>query len=260
MKTVSYCLLASLLFLSLACTPGGGGKDAIQVAFITNGPADFWSYAEAGCKKAEKDFGVVCKYYIPHDASSAEQQRLLENCLNQRSMKGVAVSPLDPTNQLEILNQVAEKMPLLCHDSDAPDSKRLFYLGTNNYKAGREVGKLVKEVVPDGGEVMIFVGKQDVLNARERRQGVIDELSDKPMPDKPEISWEPGVLQAGKWKILDTRLDQADETQAKQNAEDAINKYPRFGVHGGSLGLQPAGLPRRGERRRQARQNQDCRL
>ena len=93
------------------------------------------------------------------------------------------MSPLDPKNQTALLNRVAEKVTLLCHDSDAPDSNRLFYLGTNNYMGGRQVGKLVKEALPDGGKLMIFVGKLDVLNAQQRRQGVIDELMDKPMPE-----------------------------------------------------------------------------
>ena len=42
--------------------------------------------------------------------------------------------------------------------------------------------KLIKEVVPDGGKVMLFVGKMEVLNAQERSQGIIDELGDVPVP------------------------------------------------------------------------------
>ena len=71
---------------------------------------------------------------------------------------------------------------MITHDSDAPDSDRLFYLGTNNYDAGRMLGKLVKKSMPEGGKIMIYVGKMDVLNAQQRRQGLIDELMDKPMP------------------------------------------------------------------------------
>ena len=66
---------------------------------------------------------------------------------------------------------------MITHDSDAPDSDRLFYLGTNNIEAGRMLGKLVKERMPEGGKIMIFVGKIDQLNAQQRRQGLIEELS-----------------------------------------------------------------------------------
>ena len=73
-------------------------------------------------------------------------------------------------------------MAVICQDSDAPASKRDFYLGTSNYMAGRAAGKLIKEAVPDGGKVMLFVGKMEVLNAQERSAGIIDELGDQPLP------------------------------------------------------------------------------
>jgi ribose transport system substrate-binding protein len=81
-----------------------------------------------------------------------------------------------------MLNMAAEKMAVVCQDSDAPKSNRKFYLGTSNYLAGRAAGKLVKQAIPEGGKVMIFVGKLEVLNAQERSRGVIDELADKPLP------------------------------------------------------------------------------
>ncbi len=56
------------------------------------------------------------------------------------------------------------------------------HVGTNNCKAGHEAGKLIKQALPDGGDIMIFVGKLDAQNAIQRRQGVIDELNDVPMP------------------------------------------------------------------------------
>ena len=105
----------------------------------------------------------------------------METLIQKEGLAGIAVSPLDPKNQTEILNKVAEKVKLICHDSDAPESNRLFYLGTNNYLGGRQVGKLIKEALPEGGQIMIFVGKMDVLNAQQRRQGLIDELMDKPI-------------------------------------------------------------------------------
>ncbi|MDG2125024.1 MAG: substrate-binding domain-containing protein [Verrucomicrobiales bacterium] len=148
----------------------------IKFAFVINTPDPFWSYARAGCYKAEQDFGIVADFQTPADGSTSEQNRIMNNLLNKGGYEGVAVTPLDPANQTELLNKVAAAMPLICHDSDAPDSDRRFYLGTNNYDAGRLLGKLVKERMPDGGKLMIFVGKIDMLNAVERRRGLIDEL------------------------------------------------------------------------------------
>ena len=70
-------------------------------------------------------------------------------------------------------------MNVITQDSDAPESNRVCYVGTNNYKAGVEAGKLLKQVLPDGGKIMIFVGSLDAQNAQDRRQGIIDQLSGK---------------------------------------------------------------------------------
>jgi ribose transport system substrate-binding protein len=52
----------------------------------------------------------------------------------------------------------------------------LCYVGTNNVEAGRAAGRLVRKVLPEGGKVAIFVGRLDVQNAIERRQGVLEAL------------------------------------------------------------------------------------
>ncbi len=155
----------------------------IHLGFLSNNTADFWSIANAGVNKAMADFGVKVEFLKPPNGSPAEQQRFVESLL-AKEVDGISLCPIDPENQTELINTAAEHTNVICHDSDAPESDRLCYVGTNNYRAGRKVGELVKEVLPDGGEVMIFVGRLDQLNAIERRQGVIDELAGKPMPEE----------------------------------------------------------------------------
>ena len=104
------------------------------------------------------------------------------------------------------------------------------YIGTNNYKAGRALGKLVKEALPEGGEVIIFVGRLEQLNARQRRQGVIDELLEKPEQELSSVKFDAVdaknlTAEGSKYTILDTRTDNFDKAKAKSNAEDAITKY-----------------------------------
>ena len=156
------------------------GKD-VRVAFITNSIDPFWTLSEFGCNKAAEQFGCEVDVQMPSAGSIEEQKRFLEtNAANKIS--GCAISPIDPENQVAMINEACEQMTVICQDSDAPASKREFYLGTSNYMAGRAAGKLIKEAVPDGGEVMLFVGKMEVLNAQERSQGIIDELGDAPLP------------------------------------------------------------------------------
>ena len=152
------------------------GKDKTRVAFVTNNASDFWKIARAGIRKAEREFDVICEFHIPPDGTAADQQRIVE-ALMAKGISGMAISPNDPVNQTELLNRAAQRMTVICHDSDAPGSDRICYVGTNNVQAGRVAAGLIKEVLPEGGDMMVFVGRLDAQNAKERRKGIIDELS-----------------------------------------------------------------------------------
>ncbi len=109
----------------------------------------------------------------------------------------------------------------------------------DNYSAGRMCGQLVKEAMPEGGSVMIFVGRLGQANARLRRQGVIDELMDR---DHDATRYdEPGVgpIRGEKYTVLDTRTDGFDFAKAKAQAEDAIAKYPDLGCMVGLFAYNP---------------------
>lgn len=154
----------------------------LRVAYITNSVDPFWTWAEYGCRRAAEQFGTQVDVQMPSSGSVEEQKRFLEtNVVAQ--LDGVAISPIDPDNQVQMIDAAAAAMPVICQDSDAPASQRRFYLGTSNYMAGRAAGKLIKQAAPKGGEVMLFVGKMEVLNAQERSQGIIDELADRPVPE-----------------------------------------------------------------------------
>ena len=73
-------------------------------------------------------------------------------------MQGIAISPVDPDNQTQLINETAGKVLVVTQDSDAPNSNRAFYVGTDNVAAGRQAGELIKEALPQGGKIMLFVG------------------------------------------------------------------------------------------------------
>ena len=153
--------------------PGG---DKVSIALLSNSTADFWRIARAGIRKAEKDFNAKCQFLMPPTGSAEEQQRMIESLI-ARKVSGLAISPVDPANQIDMINQACTRMNVITQDSDAAESNRICYVGTNNYKAGRQAGKLIRKVLPNGGKLMLFVGSLDAQNAIDRRQGIIDELS-----------------------------------------------------------------------------------
>lgn len=207
MKLTKITLLVAAIGLALIA-PGCAPKKKIRLAFVTNNPSSFWTIARAGTQDAAKELpDVEVDFRIPASGSAAEQQQILDDLL-AKGVSGIAVSPVDPANQTEMLNKVAAQTLLVCHDSDAPDSKRACYVGTDNVAAGVEAAKLLKEALPNGGKIMIFVGTLDAQNAKERYQGIRQEL------------------QGSSIEIIDVRTDETDRVRAQKNVEDTLVKYP----------------------------------
>ena len=196
-----------------AGTPGASGaapgtEKKLKLAFVPNNASSFWVIARAGTAAAEKELGnVEVDFRIPSEGTAAQQTQILDDLL-ARGVDGIAVSPKDPANMTEELNKVASQTLLICHDSDAPASKRVCYIGTDNTAAGVEAGKMIKEALPNGGKIMLFVGTLDAQNAKERYAGIKQ------------------ALEGSKVEIIDVRLDDTDQARAQRNVEDTIVKYP----------------------------------
>jgi ribose transport system substrate-binding protein len=159
-------------------------------------------------------------------SSITDQTRKIEDLLT-RGTDGIAISPINPANQGEILAKAAAATNLITHDSDAPDSPRLVYIGMDNYEAGMACGKLARDALPDGGKVMIFIGRLDQDNAQRRRQGCIDGiLGREPDPSRRDDPGAELTSEDGRYVILGTMTDQFDRAKAKANAEDALLRHP----------------------------------
>ncbi len=197
-----------------------------RIAYVTNGVDPFWDTAAAGVRAAEKEFNVKAEIRMP-PKGIVDQKRMIESLLAQ-GIDGIAISPIDAKTQVGLINEACAQAPVITHDSDAPASKRLCFVGMNNYRAGRAAGKLVKEALPNGGKLMIFVGRLEQLNSQQRRQGVIDELLDRPEQDLEKMQFDPPgkALHGTKYHVLDTRTDNFDYARAKANAEDAMAANP----------------------------------
>jgi len=193
-----------------APAPGAGGSgEKYKFAFVTNNSAGFWNIAKKGVEKAEQDLGIKAEVLRPLKGELAEQQRIIEDVMVM-GFQGMAVSPVNPDSMTPLLNRVAEKMPVICHDSDAPKSNRKVYVGTNNTEAGKAAGAAALKALGDKrkGKVAMFVGRIDMQNAIERRAGIEE------------------ALKGSGLDLLPVFLDGTDRAKAKKNVEDALARYP----------------------------------
>src|ERR1043165_6961404 len=203
-----------LTFVFTSCQPknstggAGGAGTKHKLAFVTNNASSFWVIARKGTEKAASDLpNIEVDFRIPSDGTAAAQQSLVDELL-AKGIQGIAISPLDPKNQTEMLNRVTAQTLVVTQDSDAPNSNRACYIGTDNVAAGRQAGQLLKEALPQGGKVMVFVGVLDAATAQQRFQGLKE------------------AINGSNITILDVRTDNTDRVRAKSNASDTIVNNP----------------------------------
>jgi len=111
----------------------------VKLAFVTNNTSSFWQLASAGVHKYEQEGKVQVDIKLPPNGTLDEQNQILQNLVSQ-GYDAIAVSAIAPSDQVARLDDIATHTQLLTFDSDAAKSKRLLYIGTNNYAAGKVLG------------------------------------------------------------------------------------------------------------------------
>ena len=203
--TRTTALMCATLVLLSGC--GRERSSTKRLAFITNNAADFWTIARKGTEKADAELPDVTVEFRLGDGTAAAQKRIVDDLL-AKGVDGIAISPVDPANQTAMLNDAAKQALVFTHDSDAPDSRRECYVGTDNVAAGRQAGELIKEALPQGGKIALFVGKLDARNAQERLQGIKEAIA--------------GTTIEG----IDVRTDDTDQVRAKANVSEMLVAHP----------------------------------
>jgi len=208
MKKLLLAATATLALTALGGTTDAQGKKTL--AFVVNGASDFWKAAEAGVKKAQGELpNYTLTFKYPEQSSAAIQTRIMDD-LVAAGVAGILVSPVDPKTMGDALNRVGGQVALFTTDSDAPNSKRIAYIGSSNVDAGKQAGQLMVKAMPNGGKCMGFVGLPGADNARERIEGVKE------------------VIKGTKIELVDVRADDIDQTRAKRNVEDTITARPEI--------------------------------
>jgi ribose transport system substrate-binding protein len=189
-----------------SATPSAEATKMVKLAFVTNNASEFWKIAAAGVKKYEKESGVQVDVKMPPNGTTEEQNQILEN-LSSQGYDSIAVSVIAPNDQLAVLNKVADKTKLITFDSDAPNSKRLLYIGTNNYEAGKMLGSEILKLLPSGGKMAVFVGTFAADNATQRLKGIQDAIAGHNI------------------ELVDKREDNKDPATARRNPEEVLTAH-----------------------------------
>ena len=180
-------LLTGLL---VSCAPPYHDKDEryVFVAFNTNLP--YWQEAAAGLEDSAKQLGVKAELAGPANFSLNDEVSAFQQAVTQHA-SGILVSAANPEAFREPIDAAIQQgIPVICVDADSPESKRILFVGTDNFRAGQESGKRMAELLHGKGNVVIITIPGQ-YNLGERVRGVEEALKKfpgikigKPIDDK----------------------------------------------------------------------------
>lgn len=129
-----------------------------------------------GAEKAGKELGIHVIWIGPTKSDAAEQVQVMEGLI-QKKVDGILVSCNDPDALKDVINKATEAgIKVATFDSDSPDSKRIFYAGTENYKLGQQCGETMKKLIAGKGKVKVatLTGVPGSYNLEQRIKGFKD--------------------------------------------------------------------------------------
>lgn len=181
MKLFSAAVAVSCMALVAGCSSStskssGGGDESVSVVLKTLS-SPYWKYVEAGAKAAGKELGVNVTVVGPNSESEVMQEvNMIEDQLSQ-SPGALVVAPIQPDTVIPSLkNAVKQKVPVLLVDSDAKFDGKTTFIGTDNYTAGQEGGKLLAKMLKKGDKVALIEGALGNPATDERIKGAKEAL------------------------------------------------------------------------------------
>jgi ribose transport system substrate-binding protein len=162
-----------------ACTEPSHERSEHYVFVATNINLPYWKEAEAGFLDSAKTLGVTAELVGPAGYSPNAELQAFRQAVEQQPA-GICLSAARPELfQADIDKAVAQGIPVICVDSDVPISKRLLYIGTDNFKAGRESLRRMAPLVQSKGNIAVIT-IEGQRNLDDRVAGVADALANFP--------------------------------------------------------------------------------
>lgn len=203
------------------------GRRKILIGFIgkslTN---DVFQAAQSGANDAVKELGdkynvdIELEVRTPNDEDATKQAEAIE-ALTRRGANGIAVSCSEANTVTPSIDKAVEKgVAVVCFDSDAPNSKRFAYYGTDDLSCGDRIMSELLTSMGGTGTVAILGGNQSAPNLQTRVEGAKQALAKVPGAKLNE----PGVFYH-----VETPEKSAEAVQNAQNANPGIQGWAFIG-------------------------------
>ena len=163
----------------MACQQPYHQKEEQYYFIASNINIPYWQEAQAGLLDAAKEMGVKAEMDGPTTLSPQEELDSFQKAVALHPA-GILVSVSKPNLfKAAIDGAVQQGIPVICIDADAPDSKRVLFVGTDNFRAGQEIAKRMATILKGQGQLLLITIPGQ-LNLDERIHGVYDALQKYP--------------------------------------------------------------------------------
>jgi ribose transport system substrate-binding protein len=209
-------LVSSLVFVAAilisSCAKPYHEENERYVFVATNIKLPYWQEAQAGFQDAASALGVKAELVGPAGYQPNAELGVFRDVVEQHPA-GICISAARPEIfKADIDKAVAQGIPVICVDADVADSKRLLYIGTDNFKAGAESLKQMAALVRGGNIAVITITGQ--RNLDDRVSGVADALKNFPAVKLTKILDDKGDSRSA--------FDQVSELIQKKEKIDGI--------------------------------------
>lgn len=171
-------LLAAVALSALGLT-GARAEEKVFALVPKALGVPFYADAEKGCMEEAKKIGATCLFTGPAQLDDAEQTRIVRDLITKK-VAGISIAPSNADSISGVIAAAIEKgIPVVTFDSDAPKSKRVAFIGTNNEAGGEAAGEAFAKAMPNGGKYAVLTGGLSAANLNDRIKGFKSKLNDK---------------------------------------------------------------------------------
>src|SRR5579862_4191791 len=225
---------ASVVIPALCLLSCGSAHDSDEyfVLVSANLQVPYWKTAGTGFANAAAQFKVRSDFMGPQNYDPKAERDAVDQAV-QKKATGILLGVTDPALLKDSIDKaVAAGIPVITVDSDAPTSKRLFFIGTNNYQAGFTGGQRLAQELKGKGNVVFFT-MPDQPNLQDRLRGYKDALARTPeikITRVVDIQGDPRIAFDTTTQIVGKERDKVDafvclEAQSGKEVAGVLDSY-----------------------------------
>ena len=219
------------LIVTLSCS-SAHDSDEYYVFVSANLQVPYWKAAGNGFANSAAQLKVRSDFTGPQTFDPKSERDALDQAI-QKKATGILVDVTDAALLKDSIDKaVAAGIPVITLDSDAPSSKRLFFIGTNNYQAGFTGGQRLVQELHGKGNVVVFT-MPDQPNLQDRLRGYKEALAKTPeikITRVVDIQGDPRIAFDTTTQIAGKERDKVDafvclEAQSGKEVASVLNSY-----------------------------------